>query len=175
MKRLLLLLAVAVAFTFTAVAQTSTPSSDQSSQTSTTTTNKKSKKNTSGDMGAMSDHGKSGTKEASLTGCVSAQPDSNGNYTLSNGRYKRGVEVGPTDKIKDHAGHQVKLTGTWSTMAAGETAGGGAAASSGKKTKSFEATDVTMISESCATAPGGGTTSEKPGKTKTKKPASSGF
>ena len=171
MKRLLLLLAVAVAFTFTAVAQTSTPSSDQSSQTSTSTTNKKKSAHS---MSAMGEHGTS-AKEATLTGCVSAQPDSNGNYTLSNGRYKKGIEVGPTDKIKDHAGHQVKLTGTWSTAAAGETAGGGAAASSGKKTKSFEATDVTMISESCATAPGGGTTSEKPGKSKTKKPASSGF
>jgi hypothetical protein len=137
MKRLLLLLAVAVAFTFTAVAQTSDTSKTSKS-----------------------------SKEATLTGCISAQPDSNGNYTLSNSRYKKGVEVGPTDKVKDHAGHQVKLTGTWSTMAAGETTGGGAA-SSGKKTKSFDATDVTMISENCTTVPGGGA--------KTKKPASSGF
>ncbi len=153
MKKVLLLLAVVLAFTFTAMAQTQS-TGGETGQATTSTKAKKSKKGT-----AASETGQAAgaAKEATLTGCISAQPDKNGNYTLSNGRYKKGVEIGPADTVKDHAGHQVKLTGTWS------------AAEKGKK--SFQATNVTHISDTCAKAPGGGTTSEKPaGKTAEGKP-----
>lgn len=162
MKKVLLLLVVALAFTFTAMAQTESNTGAASGQTTTKT--KKSKK---GSAATESGQAAGAAKEATLTGCLSAQPDSNGNYTLSNGRYKKGVEVTPADKVKEHAGHQVKLTGMWAAETAGEQPGGGKK----KGKKAFEVTNVTHISETCAKAPGGGTTSEKPeGKTAEGKP-----
>ncbi len=155
MKKLLALLAVVLTFTFMGMAQTSTSSSmGQSSQTTTT----KSKKTTSGEMGGMSHEnmGKTGKakKESTLTGCLSAQPDANGNYTLSNGRYKKGVEVTPADKVKAHAGHQVELKGEW-TGAATE---GSATTSASSKGKTFEVASLKHLSETCKEAAGGGTT-----------------
>jgi hypothetical protein len=97
MKKLLLLLAVVLAFTFTSVAQAGYSSgTDQSSQTTTSKSKAKA------------------TKEATVTGCVSKEPGANGMYALTNGKYKKGVEIGPTDKVKEHAGHKVQLTGQWS-------------------------------------------------------------
>ncbi|MBZ5509719.1 MAG: hypothetical protein LAN70_00965 [Acidobacteriia bacterium] len=91
MKKLLLLLAAVLAFTFTSVAQIGYSSgTDESDQTTKT------------------------TKEATVTGCVSKEPGANGMYALTNGHYKKGVEIGPTDKVKGHAGHTVQLTGQWS-------------------------------------------------------------
>ena len=88
MKKLILLLAVVLAFTFTSAAQIGYSSgTDQSDPTA---------------------------KKATVTGCISAQPDAGGMYTLTNGKYKKGVEIGPTDKVKEHAGHTMQLTGTWS-------------------------------------------------------------
>lgn len=145
MKKVLLLLAVVLAFTFSAMAQTESKAGDTGQ--ATTTKAKKSKKGSAaGETGQAAGGG--AAKEATITGCLSAQPDKNGNYTISNGRYKKGVEVGPTDTVKDHAGHQVKLTGTWS---AGE-----------KGKKSFQVTNVAHIAAKCETAPGGATASEKP-------------
>jgi hypothetical protein len=134
MKKLLLLLAVILAFTFTAFAQGTETSG--STQTTTTKTKKM--------------HAKV-NKESTLTGCISAQPGANGDYTLTNGRYKKGVELTPSGKVKDHAGHQVQLKGEW---AKAETPGGGTAASM----KSFEVDSVKHISDTCKEAPGGGTT-----------------
>jgi hypothetical protein len=167
MKKVLLLMALALAFTFTAMAQTEGKAGGASGQT-TETKAKKSKKASaateSGQAGMAKEAG--AAKESTLTGCLSAQPDKDGNYTVSNGRYKKGVEVGPADTVKEHAGHQVKLTGNWST-AAGEQPGGGKK----KGKKSFQVTNVTHIAETCEKAPGGGTTSEKPaGKTAEGKP-----
>jgi len=166
MKKVLLLLAVALAFTFTAMAQTETGQANgSSSQTTTTTKTKKSKKGSAAtETGAA--------KESTLTGCISAQPDANGMYTLSNGRHKKGVEVGPTDQVQAHAGHEVKLTGHWTKTAAGETA---TAAKKEKGKSHFEVTNVTHISATCTQAPGGGTTSEKPaGKTAKGEPKKGG-
>ena len=91
MRKMLVLLAMVLAFSFAAVAQYGSSDSGQSSQ--------KSDK-----MG----------KSSTLTGCLSKEPDANGNYTLTNGKLKKGVAVGPADKVKEHAGHTVQLTGSWS-------------------------------------------------------------
>ena len=91
-------------------------------------------------------------------------------YTLSNGRYKNGVEVGPADKIKDHAGHQVALTGKWSTAA---EAGEKAEAHEKKGERHFDVSDVKHIAETCSTAPGGGTTGSKMKGDKSEKKSSS--
>lgn len=143
MKKRLVLAAMLLAFTLTGVAQTS--SSSSMGQSDQTTTSKKSKKSaaSSDQMGASSDTGaKSGKakKESTLTGCLSSDA-----ATLSNGRYKKGVKVEPADKVKDHAGHQVQLTGEWKGTGADKT---------------FEVASVKHISDTCKAAPGGGTTGE---------------
>jgi hypothetical protein len=144
MKKLAMLLAVVFAFAFTSMAQTST-SSSQSDQTSATTSKSKSKKGSSSDMSegaAASDTsaGKTGKakKNSTLTGCLNSDAT-----MLTNGHYKNGVKVGPEDKVKEHANHQVSLTGQW--------AGSGA-------DKSFEVASVKHLSETCTAAKGGGTT-----------------
>jgi hypothetical protein len=61
--------------------------------------------------------------------------------------------VTPADKVKDHAGHQVQLTGQWSA-----------------DKKTFDVASVKHISETCETAAGGGTAGmTKKGKKDTEK------
>ena len=164
MKRVLLMLAATAAFACTtAVAQTSA-GTDTNAQTGTqaTTTGHHHKKG--GDMGDEANKGKSG-KMSTLTGCLSASPNSDGMYTLSNGRYKSGVEVGPSDKVKDHAGHQVALKGHWGTAAqAGENTGSVASSTSEKGEKHFDVDNVKHIADTCKEAPGGGTMGHQSGK-----------
>jgi hypothetical protein len=129
MKKLLVLLAMVMAFTLTSVAQTSSSSSGQTDQTTTSKTK------------ATSDNtGKAGKakKEATLTGCLNSDAS-----MLTNGNYKNGVKVGPADKVKEHAGHQVALKGQWSGTGAD---------------KNFEVASVKHLSETCSAAKGGGTT-----------------
>ena len=122
MKRLLLLLAMVLAFTFTSVAQTG--SSGGTGQAGQTTTSKPKAKKAKA------------TKESTVTGCVSKEPGANGMYALTNGHYKKGVAVGPADKVKDHAGHTVQLTGQWSGTGA---------------KKSFEVASLKHIAATCTT------------------------
>lgn len=155
MKRMLLLLGILAAFTFMAVAQDASQTSG--TQSTTTTSKKKSSKSDMSGM-AMDHQGSKGAKGSTLTGCLSSSANAEGMYTLSNAKMKKGVEVGPTDKVKDHAGHQVALTGKWSTGAeAGEKAG----TKEEKGERHFEVDSVKHISETCSEAPGGGTTGSK--------------
>ena len=132
MKKLLLLLAVVTALTCTSVAQYGSSMSDEKG-------------------------GGKAPKEATLTGCMSAQPDAGGNYTLSNAKHKKGVQVSPADKVKDHAGHQVALTGQWSA-----------------DKKTFEVANLKHISATCEMAAGSGTTgTTKKGKDKSAAPPKS--
>jgi hypothetical protein len=90
---------------------------------------------------------------------MSSSANADGMYTLSNAKNKKGVEVGPADKVKDHAGHQVSLMGKWSTAAgAGEA---NAASAKEKGERHFEVDSVKHISETCSEAPGGGTAGTK--------------
>jgi len=91
--------------------------------------------------------------EHQVTGCLSG-PNAEGAYTLTNGRYKKGLEVGGTDSLKDHVGHEVTLMGTW---AKGSEIGENEKAES-KTTKTeeavgmhkhFKVTDIKMVSEKC--------------------------
>ena len=104
--------------------------------------------------------------EHQVTGCLSG-PNGEGAYTLTNGRYKKGLEVGGNDSLKDHVGHEVTLMGTW---AKGSEIGENEKAES-KTTKAeeavgmhkhFKVTDIKMVSEKCPAA--GATTSTKKGK-----------
>lgn len=162
MKKLLLLLGILAAFAFVAVAQDASQAGGAQGTTTTSSTGKKK----SGDHSGMAmDHqgsSKSG-KSTTLTGCLSSSANSEGMYTLSNAKMKRGVEVGPPDKVKDHAGHQVSLTGKWATGAeAGEKEGAEkAGAKEEKGERHFEVDNVKHLSDTCSEAPGGGTTGTK--------------
>jgi hypothetical protein len=160
MKKSLFLLAILAAFAFGAVAQDASQSSSATGQTSTAKSKKKSSDSSMSGMDMSNDKG-SAKKGSTLTGCVSSSANSEGMYTLTNGRYKKGVEIGPADKVKDHAGHQVALTGKWGTGAeAGEKAG----TKEGKGERHFDVSDVKHISPTCSEAPGGGTMGTKGGK-----------
>lgn len=147
MKKLSMLLAVMFVFTLAALAQESGAApSGQATSPDQSSMSKKGHK-----MGAMGASGKTAT----LTGCVSKDANAEGMYMLTNGRMKKGVEIGPAEKVKDHAGHQVKLSGKWaSAAAAGETA---AAGTEKKGERHFEVDSVQHIADTCSEAPGGGT------------------
>lgn len=156
MKKMILLLAVTTAFTMSAFAQ----GADQAGSAHGTTTDsatKKSDKKKGGDEPSKTGNpvGQTGTKSGkgnTLTGCLSSSPNAEGMYTLSNAKMKKGVEVGPADKVKEHAGHQVSLMGKWSTAA---EAGEKAEATEKKGERHFEVDSVKHISETCSEATAG--------------------
>jgi len=119
MKKLLLLATAALALSCMTLAQ---------DQSSTTTTTKKSHK-TATDTSATS------AKSSTISGCISKDKDSSGNYTIANGRYKDGVDVTGNDDLSKHAGHKVQLTGTWTTPK-----------------KSFQETTIKHVADTCAVA-----------------------
>ncbi|HZQ92016.1 MAG TPA: hypothetical protein VFA60_09510 [Terriglobales bacterium] len=87
-------------------------------------------------------------KGKTMTGCLSG-PNADGAYTLT-AKNGKTVEIGGNDALKDHVGHEVKITATASTAAAmGETA----EKKEGKE-KHYKVEDVQMISESCTSAKG---------------------
>src|SRR4051812_27095006 len=51
---------------------------------------------------------------ATLTGCLNG-PNAENAYIVTTRQYKRGVEVGMpnSDDLSKHAGHKVRLTGSW--------------------------------------------------------------
>jgi hypothetical protein len=178
MKRILLLLAILATFTFAAVGQDASQAGGAHGTTTDSATKKTSKKagpdepSKSGHVvGTTGNDKMSRGKGSTLTGCVSSSANSEGMYTLSNGRYKNGVEIGPVDKVKDHAGHQVALTGKWGTGAeAGETS---TASAKEKGERHFQVDSVKHISETCSTASGAGMTGSKMKGDKDKKSSSS--
>jgi cytoskeletal protein RodZ len=130
MSRLVVLFVLLFAFTWPIAAQ----QQSTSSSTTTTTTTKKSKKTASSDTTASDTSAtKAAAKTSSVTGCVSSDKGPNGDYTLTNGRYKHGVDVSGSDDLSKHAGHKVQLTGTWTTPG-----------------KAFEETKIKHIADTCS-------------------------
>lgn len=169
MKRVILMLVATAAFACTTAVAQAGGAAGSAGASGTASQGSQNAEAGNQDMGQTSAHGKhhkgnaSGMsgKMSTLTGCMSASPNQDGMYTLSNGKYKNGVEVGPTDKVKDHAGHQVALKGHWGTAAqAGENAGV-ASSTNEKNEKHFDVDSVKHISETCKEAPGGGTMGHK--------------
>jgi hypothetical protein len=142
MKRVALLFVALLALVWMSGAQ------DQSSagQTATTTTTKKThKKAAASDAGASdASSAKASGKTSTVTGCISSDKGPDGDYTLTNGRYKNGVDVSGSDDLSKHAGHKVQLTGTWTTPG-----------------KAFQETKIKHISETCTAAPSKGATAGK--------------
>lgn len=162
MKRLLMLLALCCAFSLAAVAQYGGSSSGSTSSDQTTTT-KKSKK-ASGEMG----------KQHTVTGCLSG-PNDEGLYTLTNGHYKKGLEVGGNDELKSHVGHEVKLTGAWaseSELGAKETKAEANESKSEAKEKHMKVSKIDHISDTCTSAKAGKSGSKKKGSSSSSTPPS---
>jgi hypothetical protein len=127
MKKLLLLAVVTLVFTVAAMAQGAAAGQSSSSSTTSTTTSKTA----------------NGTHQ--LTGCLGK--DSAGNYTLTNGKYTKGVPVKTSEDLSAHVGHKVQLTGNWEGTGT---------------TKTFDATSMKHISATCTvgSAKGKTTTSD---------------
>lgn len=134
MRKVGMLLTLVFAFTLAMMAQDNMGSMGQS--TSQTTTTKK--------------HKMKGTKEHTLTGCLS-EGTSPGTYELTHGKHK--TMVTGSDELKNHVGHEVKLTGTWEAGAMAEGSESAATEQAEKKTgkeeKEFKASNITHIADTC--------------------------
>lgn len=159
MKKLAMLLALAVVCSLSAFAQTGTSGTSSSSGTTgtetQTTTTKTTKKTKATKAEAGESKAAAGAKESQLTGCLAKDAAGTG-YMLTNGHYKKGVEVKSSEDISAHVGHQVKVMGTWEKPASGEAAG-----AKGQEMRTFNATKLDHIADTCKTAAASG---EKKGK-----------
>lgn len=98
---------------------------------------------------AAAGESKSGAgKDNTLTGCLNG-PDSQGMFTLNTtGKKKKAVSIDAgTVDLKPHAGHEVRVTGTWETMPA--AAGATTAPSGEKEMKHFKVTNIEHVSDTC--------------------------
>ncbi|HZU44550.1 MAG TPA: hypothetical protein VE994_17875 [Terriglobales bacterium] len=175
MKKLIWLLALCVGLSLSALAQyggssssgTSASQGSSSSSTDQATTSKKSKKNK--EEGAE----KAG-KEHTVTGCLSG-PNDEGVYVLTNGRYKKGLEVGGNDELKNHVGHEVKLTGTWaseSEIGAKESATAAKEGKSEAKEKHMKVAKIDHIADTCTSKASKGKSKKEKGSSSTSTPPS---
>jgi hypothetical protein len=92
--------------------------------------------------------GKMGGGSGTLSGCLSG-PNDEGAYVLTTSRGKK-IEVGGTDDLKAHVGHEVKLTGTWAKS--GKDIGEDEKKESAEKEKGerhFKVASVQHISPTC--------------------------
>jgi hypothetical protein len=141
MRKFALCLAVAAMFALGALAQDNMGS--MGSTPSTTSTS--SKKATKSASKAKTEH--------QVTGCLSG-PNSEGTYLLTNGRYRKGLEVGGDADLKSHVGHKVTLMGAWATgeeideNEKSESKTEKTEAKSGME-KHFKVTAIKMISDKC--------------------------
>ena len=93
---------------------------------------------------------KAGGGEHQVTGCLSG-PNDEGVYTLTNGQYTKGLEVGGNDELKNHVGHKVKLMGTWASAAdIGEKEAAGEKKENEKAEKHLKVTSITHVADTCA-------------------------
>ncbi len=139
MKKLGMLLALCFAFSLAMMAQDNMGSMGQSTDQTTTTTTTKTTK-----------HHMKGAKEHSLTGCL-AEGTSPGTYELSHGKHK--TMVTGSDELKNHVGHEVKLTGMWEKGAMAEGSESAATEANEKKTgkeeHEFKVSNITHIADTC--------------------------
>ncbi len=94
-------------------------------------------------------------KDKAITGCLSG-PNSEGAYQLKTA--KGMVEVGGDTQLKEHVGHEVKLTGAWekSGSAIGENESTeknetGAKNEKMEKERHFKVSKIDHVSDSCTT------------------------
>jgi hypothetical protein len=102
---------------------------------------------------------KSGNTQTNVTGCLSG-PTAEGSYVLKTAK-GRGFEVGGNDELKNHVGHEVKLTGSWVKSGAeiGENESGEknvekheTAEHQGVAERHFKVSDIHHVSDTCSSA-----------------------
>jgi hypothetical protein len=163
MKKFVVLLAAVVVLSLTGLAQTSSQGTmGTETQTTETTKTTKHAKHAKGEMGesAATEKSEKSAKESQLTGCLAKDSSGNG-FMLTNGKYKKGVEVKSSEDLSAHVGHEVKLMGTWEKSTAGEAGGAG---SKGETMRTFNASKLNHLSDTCKMA---GAKSKKSDKTAT--------
>lgn len=98
-------------------------------------------------------------KATTLSGCLSTTGDSNV-YRLKT--KDKEVEIRGTDSLKDHVGHEVKLTGQWmagtsssssssSSMSGSQTAGKETARTDGSIGRHFMVSNIEHVATTCTT------------------------
>jgi hypothetical protein len=101
----------------------------------------------------------SGKGKTTLTGCLS-QGSQDGSYTLKTKAQTKDVEVKGLAHLKDHVGHEVKLTGEWmegshageaKTETSGSTGTKETARTDKGADKHFMVSDIQHIAASCTT------------------------
>jgi|SRR5947209_1422310 len=153
MRKVVVLLTMLFAFTYFSAAQTggASGSTDKSSGAQAGSTDK------SGDTHAM--HKKGSGAGSTLTGCLSG-PNDEGVYVLKSG--KKSVEVGGSDDLSKHVGHQVKLHGSWAKSGAdiGEKESSESKEKEEKGERHFKVASIDHVSETCAAGAGGASAGE---------------
>ncbi|HKW75960.1 MAG TPA: hypothetical protein VJN64_10595 [Terriglobales bacterium] len=100
---------------------------------------------------------KSGKKGNTLTGCLSG-PNDEGAYLLKRKGSSKEIEVGGSDELSKHVGHEVRLHGSWAKSGeeVGEKEGSEKnEASEGKKgemERHFKVASIDHISDTCSAA-----------------------
>ncbi len=139
MRKLALCFAVLLFFAVAGVAQGTGQSSSSDTSASSTPKAKKAKASKAGG-------------EHHVTGCL-AGPNDEGVYTLTNGRYSKGLDVGGNDELKSHVGHKVTLTGTWASAAdIGEKETAGEKKENEKAEKHLKVSSIKHVADTCAPA-----------------------
>lgn len=87
--------------------------------------------------------------ETTVQGCLGG---SEGNYTLTDKSGTSYQLAGDTAKLKEHVGHEVKVTGTASAASAASSQSGSGMGQAGSS-QAIQVTSVKMVSKSC---PSGG-------------------
>lgn len=114
-----------------------------------------------GDQAQSSDQGakmsKSGKKGGTLTGCLSG-PNDEGAYLLKRKGSSKEIEVGGSDELSKHVGHEVRLHGSWAKSGAdiGEKEESekneASEGNKGEKERHFKVASIDHISDTCPAA-----------------------
>jgi hypothetical protein len=156
MKKLSLSVCLAFAFFVASAVAQMAPGGSQGTQNSSPNMSQPGQQQQPGTMGqpdntspsAQTDQGSAHNNtngEHKLKGCVQSQ---GGQYVLETKKGKT-VPLAGQD-VSAHVGHEVAVKGTWENgMSATSSGNTGSAGSAGSSSKTFNVTDVKMISKSC--------------------------
>ena len=138
MKKAGMLLALCFAFSLAMMAQDNMGGMGQSTDQTTTTTTKH--------------HKMKGAKERTMTGCLSEGTEP-GTFVLTHGKHK--TMLTGSDELKNHVGHEVKVTGAWEEGAMAESNESAETEAnekkSGKEEHELKVSNIQHISDTCTT------------------------
>lgn len=101
---------------------------------------------------AAKDKDKNAAADKTITGCLSG-PNSEGVYVLKTAE-KGSVEVGGDKQLKEHVGHEVKLTGDWtksgSAIGENEAAEKKESSTKEKNERHFKVEKIEHVSDTCS-------------------------